>query len=125
MTLTPKDREKLKGVHQDLVKVIEAAAQKTPIDFCVLEGLRSKERQATLVAKGASKTMNSRHLTGHAVDIAPLIEGQVRWDWPLYHKIAPVVLGCADELGVEVTWGGSWKSFPDGPHFELNREVYP
>lgn len=123
-TLSQKSRDKLKGVHPDLVKVVERALEVTPIDFAVIEGLRTKERQAQLVAKGASRTMNSRHITGHAVDIAPLVDGEVRWDWPLYHKLAPAVKQAADELGVAIVWGGDWKSFPDGPHFELSREVY-
>lgn len=123
-SLSQRSREKLKGVHPDLVAVIEAAIQKTPIDFAVIEGLRTKERQAQLVAKGASKTMNSRHITGHAVDIAPMVDGEIRWDWPLYHQIAPVVKECAKELNVPIVWGGDWASFPDGPHFELDRKTY-
>lgn len=123
-SLSQKSRDKLKGVHPDLVKVIEKAIEITPVDFVVIEGLRTKERQAQLVAKGASKTMNSRHLTGHAVDLAPLVDGEVRWDWPLYHKLAPAIKQAADELGVPIVWGGDWRSFPDGPHFELDRETY-
>ena len=112
---------RLKGVHPDLVKVVKRAIESTPIDFTVLEGLRTKERQKQLVAKGASKTMNSRHLTGDAVDIAPLVDGKVTWDWKYYNQLAPVIKQAAKELGVKVTWGGEWKSFPDGPHWELPR----
>ena len=112
---------RLKGVHPDLVKVVKRAIESTPIDFTVLEGLRTKERQKQLVAKGASKTMNSRHLTGDAVDIAPLVDGKVTWDWKYYNQLAPVIKQAAKELGVKVTWGGDWKSFPDGPHWELPR----
>lgn len=112
---------RLKGVHPDLVKVVHEAIKRTPIDFTVLEGLRTKERQRQLVAKGASKTMNSYHLTGHAVDIAPLVNGQVTWDWKYYHQLAPVIKQVAKELGVNITWGGDWKSFPDGPHWQVPR----
>lgn len=112
---------RLKGVHPDLVKLVHEAIKRTPIDFTVLEGLRTKERQRQLVTKGASKTMNSYHLTGHAVDIAPLVNGQVTWDWKYYHQLAPVIKQVAKELGVSVTWGGDWKSFPDGPHWQVPR----
>jgi len=114
-------KARLKGVHPSLTKVVEEAIKRTPIDFTVLEGLRTKERQRQLVAKGASKTMNSYHITGHAVDIAPLVDGKVTWDWKYYHQIAPVIKQVAKELGVNITWGGDWKSFPDGPHWQVPR----
>lgn len=86
-----RSKDRLKGVHPDLQKVMLRAIEITDIDFTVLEGLRSVERQKKLVASGASKTMNSRHLTGHAVDIAPFVNGSVSWDWPLYYKLEKVV----------------------------------
>ena len=110
---------RLKGVHPDLVKVVHEAIKRSPIDFTVLEGLRTKERQKQLVAKGASKTMNSYHLTGHAVDIAPLVNGQVTWDWKYYHQLSPIIKQVAKELGVNITWGGDWKTFKDGPHWQI------
>ena len=73
---------------------------------------------------GASKTMNSRHLTGHAVDLAAYVNG-IRWDWPLYPKIADAFKQAALELGVSIVWGGDWTSLKDGPHFELDRKAYP
>lgn len=112
---------RLKGVHPDLVKVVKRAIELTKQDFTVLEGLRSKERQKQLVAKGASKTMNSYHLTGHAVDIAPLVNGQVTWDWKYYHPLAAVMKAAAKELGVNITWGGDWTTFKDGPHWQIPR----
>lgn len=115
---------RLQGVHPDLVKVVHRAAALSDIDFTVLEGLRTVARQKQLVAAGASKTMNSRHITGHAVDLAVLVKGQVRWDWPLYHKLAVHVKQAAADLGISIQWGGDWKSFKDGPHWELNRKVY-
>lgn len=116
---------RLDGVHPDLVKVIRLAIKKTTVDFMVTEGVRTKSRQKKLVAAGASTTMNSRHITGHAVDVAAWVAGEVRWDWPLYHKIAAGVKEAAKELGVPIVWGGDWRSFKDGPHFELNRKYYP
>ena len=67
--------------------------------------------------------MNSRHLTGHAVDVAAWVDG-VRWDWPLYDAIAVAVKQAAKELDVAIVWGGDWATFRDGPHFELDRRVY-
>jgi peptidoglycan L-alanyl-D-glutamate endopeptidase CwlK len=112
---------RLKGVHPDLVKVVRRAIELTPIDFTVLEGLRTKERQKQLVAKGASKTMNSFHITGHAVDIAPLVDGKVTWDWKYYNQLAPIIKQAAKELNVNITWGGDWKTFKDGPHWQIPR----
>ena len=79
---------KLQGIHPDLRKVADLAIKKTTIDFRVTEGLRTTARQKQLVAAGASQTMNSRHITGHALDVVALVGGQVRWDWALYPKIA-------------------------------------
>lgn len=114
------------GVHPDLRRVIDRALQDSPLDFIVIEGLRTKERQKQLVASGASKTMNSRHLTGHAVDLVPIgPNGKAAFDWPLYHKLGPAVKEAAAKEGVAIEWGGDWKSFKDGPHFELDRKIYP
>lgn len=117
--------ERLQGVHPDLVRVVHRAIALTPVDFTVLEGLRSPERQKTLVASGASQTLNSRHITGHAVDLGAWVDNQVDWSWPLYTKIANAMKAAANELGISIVWGGDWKTFKDGPHFELDRKVYP
>lgn len=125
MTLNVRSQERMKGVHPELVGVIERAAEIAPGTFIVTEGLRTPDRQYQLYVSGASKTLNSRHLTGHAVDLAALVDGRVRWDWPLYHKLAAVVKQAAYERNVPLIWGGDWTSFPDGPHYELDRRVYP
>ena len=124
-TLGARSKSRLKGVHPDLVKVVERAIQITTVDFTVLEGIRDPQRQRTLVDSGASQTLNSRHITGHAVDLGAWVDDQVDWSWPLYHKIAAAMLEAARELNVKIVWGGSWKKFPDGPHFELDRKAYP
>ena len=111
------------GVHPDLVKVVRLAAKNG--GFIVTEGLRTKARQAQLVKAGASRTMNSRHITGHAIDVAAVVNGEVRWDWPLYSAIADRMKAAASELKVPIIWGGSWAKFRDGPHFELDRRKYP
>ncbi len=117
--------ERLQGVHPDLVRVVERAIDLTTVDFTILEGLRSPERQQTLVASGASQTLNSRHITGHAVDLGAWVDNQVDWSWPLYTKIANAMKAAANELGVSIVWGGDWRTFKDGPHFELDRRYYP
>jgi peptidoglycan L-alanyl-D-glutamate endopeptidase CwlK len=122
--LGAKSLKTLEGVHPDLVKVVKRAIEITDTDFTVLEGLRTLERQKKLLAKGASTTLKSRHLTGHAVDLAALDDGEISWHWPLYHRIAYAMKMAAQELGVKIVWGGDWKSFKDGPHFELDRKVY-
>ncbi len=121
MILGSKSKSKLEGVHPDLVAVVELAIKNTEQDFSVIEGLRSIERQGERVAKGKSTTMNSRHLTGHAVDLVPY---PVSWDWVYFYPIADAMKDAARELGVELDWGGDWKSFPDGPHFELSWRSY-
>jgi peptidoglycan L-alanyl-D-glutamate endopeptidase CwlK len=108
-----------------MVEVVMEAIRITSVDFAVLEGMRSLERQKQLVARGASTTMNSRHITGHAVDLGAYVDGEIRWDWPLYYKIADAMFQAAEEKVVDIDWGGHWKSFPDGPHFQLSWEKYP
>lgn len=122
-------REKLQGVHPDLVKVVKRAIELTEVDFRVLEGKRTVARQRQLVKAGASQTMNSRHIpkngVAHAVDLGALVEGKIRWDWPLYYKIADAVKQAAKELKVPIEWGGDWKKFKDGPHWQLPWKQYP
>jgi len=116
----------LAGIHPDLRRVMDRALQESPVDFIVIEGLRNKAQQAELVKSGASRTMNSRHLTGHAVDLLPIgLDGKGAFDWVLYRQLAPAVKGAAMAENVPLDWGGDWKSFRDGPHFQLNRVAYP
>ena len=122
--LGKRSRQKLKGVHPDLVRVVERAIELTKVDFTVLEGVRTLERQKALKAAGASRILNSRHLTGHAVDLGAWVDGAVDWSWPLYHKIASAMKKAAAELGVAIVCGVDWEKFPDGPHHELDRKVY-
>ena len=123
--LGPASLLRLQDVHPDLVKIVERAIELTEIDFTVLEGRRTKDRQAELLKAGATTTMNSRHLTGHAVDLGALVGGKVRWDWPLYYKIADAMKAASAELGIPVEWGGDWKKFKDGPHWQLPHKEYP
>ena len=123
--LGPRSQTRLKGVHPDLVKVVERAIEITTVDFTVLEGLRDPMRQKKLKDAGASMTLNSRHITGHAVDLGAWVDDQVDWSWPLYHQIAAAMKEAAKEMGVAIIWGGDWRTFKDGPHFELDRRKYP
>lgn len=123
--LGTRSEQRLKGVHPDLVKVVRRAIEISPIDFTVLEGKRTVERQRELFAKKATRTMKSRHIHGFAVDIAPLVNGEVRWDWPLYNQLSKVVKQAAKDVKVPVEWGGDWTSFKDGPHWQLPHKLYP
>lgn len=130
--LTKRDTDRLKGVHPDLIRVVVMAAELSPDPFTVIQGARTHAEQVRNVAKGASQTMRSRHLPESnacglscAVDLAPMIAGKVRWDWPLYFKLEKVMKAAATKVGVPIEWGGDWKSFKDGPHFQLPASKYP
>ena len=126
MALSPRSERNLVGVHADLQRVVRLAAAASPVPFIVTEGLRTKARQAELVKQGASWTLNSRHLTGHAVDLAAAPGGVVSWAWPLYYQIADAMNAAAAEAGVPIGWGGTWKGRKkDGPHFQLPWKQYP
>ena len=128
--LGPRSKMRLNGVHPDLVKVVERAIQITTVDFTVLEGVRDPLRQKKLVESGASQTMNSRHIPGadgygKAVDLGAWVDDQVDWSWPLYHKIADAMKEAARQVKVPIEWGGDWRTFKDGPHFQLPHGEYP
>ena len=127
---------RLDRVHRDLVAVVTDAAARCNVPFTVIEGSRTAARQKELVARGASKTMRSRHLTGHAVDLWPLdpVTGKALPSgtpaaearlWADLRIIADAVKAAAAARGVSVEWGGDWASFPDGPHFQLTWAAYP
>lgn len=119
------------GVHPDLVRVVRKTYDdwRSTLDgindFIVTDGVRSRERQAQLFKAGASMTMDSRHLTGHAVDLACKVGGQVRWDWPLYFRLAVLMKSNAKLLGVPIVAGADFPTLRDGPHYELDRAHYP
>lgn len=115
----------LKGVNSDLVKIVRRALQLSPVDFGITEGLRTVERQRQLVAAGKSQTMNSRHISGHAVDVFAYPTSAGSWEWKYYEKIATAFKQAAKELNIPVEWGGDWKTLKDGPHFQLPHAKYP
>ena len=118
--LGKRSKERLEGVHPDLVSVVERAITISNVDFTVLEGVRTRERQKELFAKGASKTMNSRHITGHAVDLAPW---PISWEKEEFIPIVKAMRQAAEELGIDVVHGHDWGW--DSPHHELSRKTYP
>ena len=118
-----RSRQKLSGVHPTLRSLVTDFATHSHHRFIVTEGVRTPARQAELVKAGASRTMNSKHLTGRAVDIAVVVDGEVRWDWPLYRTFAADLKSFARANHVNLIAGADWLNFPDGPHFELAKDV--
>lgn len=134
MQLSASDLAHLKKVHPDLARVVRRAAKdwddKTKT-FFITCSLRTVAEQKKMIAAGASRTMRSRHLPGahnglsHAIDFAIKINGKVKWDWPPYADLAKKIKAAAAAEKVPVEWGGDWKSFKDGPHFQLPWAKYP
>jgi peptidoglycan LD-endopeptidase CwlK len=150
--LGPKSLKELDGVHDDLTAVVKRAIQITVQDFAVHDGIRTMQEQKEMVLKGVSQTLDSRHLTGHAVDLVPYVNGKLRWEWEPIYRIVDAVRIAAKELGIPLRWGGAWdisftdstaspedlvidyaarrkkagkKAFLDGPHYELPKAKYP
>lgn len=124
--------EKLKGVHEDLINVMEHAIQISVVDFRITHGIRTQEEQDALYAQGRTKpgqivtwTRKSRHMTGHAVDVVALVNGKISWDISYYKQIADAVKEAAQKLGIMIDWGGDWVKSKDYPHFELSKQRYP
>jgi|TARA_R100001244_G_scaffold128018_1_gene98838 peptidoglycan L-alanyl-D-glutamate endopeptidase CwlK len=117
--LSKKSLAKLEEVHPHMQELVKATIGLTTIDFGISEGMRTKERQQLLFDQGKSQIMNSRHLTGHAVDIYAWKDGAVSWDFLDYEVINIAFSHASVRLSIPYIWGGSWKTFKDGPHFEL------
>ena len=121
--LGTRSMQSLSGVHPDMVAVVKRAIEITGVDFTVIEGIRNINRQRELFKAGKSTTMNSRHITGHAVDMVPW---PVDWeDLERFEVMSEAMKTAAEELEIPIVWGGDWKSFYDAPHFELDRKAYP
>ncbi len=145
--LSQRSLDKLEGVHPDMVKCVKSAIEWTKVDFGVICGMRTEAEQRELVAKGASKTMRSKHLTGHAVDLMAYVGSRASWELNLYDDIADAMAQASKTHGVPIKWGAAWsigniaqwnstmegamnsyidlrrsegkRPFIDGPHFEL------
>lgn len=156
--MSPRSEKELVGVHPHLVKLVRRLEEVLPTLYpatgiVVIEGLRTEDEQRAMVASGASQTMNSRHLTGHAVDLMVTLNGKGRWEEPLYYQLCHGMCLVSRELNTPVEWGGCWRSvlsitpnlegvkkavaeyvagkktlkqktFFDGPHFQLPWELY-
>jgi peptidoglycan L-alanyl-D-glutamate endopeptidase CwlK len=147
-TLSQRSLSRLDGLQPQLIDVVKRAIELTTVDFGVTEGLRSAETQRKYVEAGKSQTMNSKHLTGDAVDLVAFIDGAVSWELNLYDNIAEAMRQAAEEYNVALRWGAAWnvpdickwdgsmeaamnyyiderrrlgrRPFIDAPHFELS-----
>ena len=121
-SLTARDMERLKGVHPDLVRVVIRARVRVP--FFVAEGLRTPERQKQLLAEGKSKTLNSRHLTGHAVDLYPVSDVPIpKMQMADFKPLVDAMRAASAVEKAPIVCGYDWGW--DAPHFELARSSYP
>lgn len=111
--LGSRSRSRLRGVHPDLVSTVEKAILITAQDFAVHCGLRTLGEQRHHVASGTSWTLDSKHRVqedgcGHAVDLVPFIDGQLRWEWPACYVVASAMSLAATQTGCPLIWGGVW-----------------
>lgn len=111
--------DKMNGVNPKLVNLMKEAIKNSPYDFGITEGIRTLKRQKELLAQGKTKTLKSYHLVGKAVDIKVYVNGEVTWDFKYYKEVANHIKEVAKKLGYVITWGGDWKTFKDGPHFQI------
>jgi peptidoglycan L-alanyl-D-glutamate endopeptidase CwlK len=111
-----RSEENLVGVDPRLIRCVRRAITTSSVDFTVFEGVRSLERQRELVAKGVSRTLNSRHLEGEAVDNVPWIAGRAQWQAPACVVVASAMRDAAVVCDVDMTWGAVW----DRPLRELD-----
>ena len=146
--LSTSSLKKLEGIDPKLAEVVKRAIEITKVDFGVTEGLRTLATQKKYVAAGKSKTLDSKHLTGDAVDLVAYVGSKISWEEELYDDLADAMKQAAKEKGVGVRWGAAWhipditkfngtmeeattqyidlrrsqgkRPFIDGPHFELS-----
>lgn len=123
----------LTGIHPDLRRVMDRALQESPVDMVINEGLRTLARQKQLLAKKATTTLKSRHITGHAIDFYAWVDidkdGDIEFvemcNPRLMKQIADAIKAAAVKEKVAIVWGGDWRTFKDPPHIELDRRNYP
>ena len=116
------------GIHKDLRKVTDLALQLSPIDFIITDGRRTLAEHRKHVANGASKTLKSRHLTGHAVDFVAYVKvdgnkKKVSYKEQYMRQVADAFSAAAKQLGIPITRGIDWGW--DSPHIELSKKAYP
>ncbi|NBT57503.1 M15 family peptidase [bacterium] len=150
MFLSFHNRVKLAFVHPELVRVFDEAVNFYSKKIRIIEGLRSVQRQNQLYLQGKTKTLDSRHLTGHALDLVTQDNGNILWDEPNAIQLAAAIRASAIKCGVPIRWGGCWqeintvvnlkqaatdyvarlkaqkrKPLIDMVHFELPKDRYP
>lgn len=140
--------DKLSGVNPALVAVVHRAIELTKVDFAVVDGLRTPEKQMEYFKKGVSQiAVGGTHVEGKAVDLMAYVGDRGSWELNLYDEIADAMKAAAIEKGVKIRWGGAWtvpdirnwpgtmesamnsyidsrrkigqRPFIDAPHFEL------
>lgn len=107
-SLSQRSIDRMEGVDERLVECVKRAIELSEIDFGVTQGLRTIEEQEALVAKGASKTMKSKHIDGLAVDLMAYVGGRGCWELNVYDEIADAMKAAAKELDVPIRWGAAW-----------------
>jgi peptidoglycan L-alanyl-D-glutamate endopeptidase CwlK len=130
MELNQRSKNNLKGVNNVLIEIVEKSVEifNTKYNeesyFVVTEGVRTLERQKQLLAEKKSQTLDSYHITGHAIDVALFLNGKITWNLKDYKKLADIIKQAAKDLGYDIVWGGDWKKFKDGVHFQIDRSKY-
>jgi len=129
----------LKGVHPNLIKLMTEAIKESPVDFTIVQGVRTIEYQQSLYAQGRTAKgkivtnadgvkKKSNHQAksdgyGHAVDLFPFYDGKVQLSdkqvIPKLKLISVHIKAVAKCLGIGITWGGDFKTLFDPAHFEL------
>tara|TARA_R100001015_G_C4634992_1_gene202979 strand:+ start:227 stop:679 length:453 start_codon:yes stop_codon:yes gene_type:complete len=146
--LSANSMSKMTGIKNELHTIVCEAIRLTKVDFGVICGLRTQEEQDALLAKGATQTKTSKHMTGDAVDLMAYVGSRASWELNLYDDIADAMKKAAKNNNVKIRWGAAWhidnfaeyegtaedamndyidlrrsqgrRPFIDGPHFELN-----
>lgn len=119
-----RSKNNLEGVHPDLIVVVTYALVISKIDFAIIDGIRTVEEQRRLIEEGASWTMKSRHLTGHAIDVMAYVRGRGSWVRAYYPPIADAMMKASQRFHIPIFWGGNWESY-DAGHFHLTWDAYP
>ncbi len=129
MELNIRSKNNLKGVHPVLINIVNKAVEIITEDlpeysFVITSGVRTMEEQKKLLAEKKSQTLDSYHITGHAIDVALFLNGKITWNLKDYKKLADIIKQAAKDLGYDIVWGGDWKTFKDGVHFQIDRSKY-
>lgn len=119
-----RSKNQLAGVKPELAKLCHRALELSPVDFGIIQGLRTPAEQMANVKKGASQTLHSKHLTGRAIDFGVYVDGKyingdAASEYKLYGQVASAFKEASRQLKIPIVWGGDWKTLKDGGHIEL------